>query len=462
MTAIGVITGGRLFLIAPGVPLESASGTTTIVSGGGNTDTPSGLTNIALFGHGQSNAQFANDYDGALLEMAQAVSAYLEATGTAAKYSSPATDNGGTGVYCGFSGADSYLVWTADTVAAAQAAVYSSFGQAMMTYISTLTSDQMAQIQSLIVYWGETDSEFTDNTGGLAYTDKPVYKAALKNDFAQIRAALGKTAENCSISIFGPPYGNASGASMVREAWAEMALDPANNLNWIIRQTYDSITRGNNWNATTGVETTGTSPNDGHRDSADNVAFYRRGALAVARQVLANNGLSASLIPTPLGAGIGPQVIAAVLSGTTLTLTIQHDGGNDLVVPLLAQYGVGFWVLDGGTISTAWNFIQATACVRVDSTHLALTLARAPTNPVSECYLYYPFPAEFYSQQPLNEIGRGCAVTDNFGSVAVDVKFDLNQIIGQGWRVNMPLCSPVTINGDGANASALFGIALSS
>ncbi len=463
----GVVNLGRLLLAAPGVALRSATPSTNGGSGagggdGGSGNSGSGLSNIGLFGHGQSNAQFANDYDGALLAMSQAVAAYLTASGTATKYSSPDTDVGGTGVYCGYSGAQSYLIYGGDSVADAQAAQYSSFGAGMLAYIAGLTADQMSQIQSLIIYWGETDSEFTDSPGGLAYTDKPVYKAALQNDFGKIRAALGKTTANCSISIFGPPYGNASGASMVREAWSELSLDPSNNLNWVVRQTYDSITRGDNWSSITGVETAGTSPNVGHRDAADNVAFYRRGALAVARQVLASNGLSASIIPASLGSGIGPQITEAILSGASIILTVQHDGGNDLVVPLLAAEGVGFMVLDGGTVPTAWNFVQATACARLDATHLELTLARAPTNAAADCTLFYPFPAEFWTQQPLTEIGRGCAVTDNFGSVSVPSNFDLNQILGEGWRVNMPLCSPVTATGYGTNAVAQYGIPLSS
>ncbi len=462
MSATNLVTAGRLLMAAPGLVLQTgAASQGGGGGGGGGGGQQNGFANVSLFGHGQSNAQFANDYDGALLAMSQAVSAYLGATGTAAKYSSPATEVGGTGVYCNASGAQSYLVWGGDTVAAAQAAGYTTFGQGMLSYIASLTAPQMAQINGLVIYWGEADSEYTDATGGLAYTDKPVYKAALMNDLGRIRAALGKTVANCPVSIFGPPYGTASGAAMVREAWAELSADPANNLQWTIQQTYDSITRGDNWNPATGVETTG-SPLIGHRDSVDNVAFYRRGALATARQIIAANGLPASTIPASLGAGIGPQITAAVLSGSTVTLTIQHDGGNDLVVPLLAAQGVGFIVLDGGTIPTAWNYIQATACARVDATHLLVTLARAPTNPVSQCRLFYPFPGQFYSVQPLTEIGRGCAVTDNFGTIQVPSAYDLNAILGSGWRVNMPLCSPVQITGSGSSASAEFGIPLSS
>jgi hypothetical protein len=117
--------------------------------------------------------------------------------------------------------------------------------------------------------------------------------------------------------------------------------------------------------------------------------------------------------------------------------------------------------MDGGSITAPGPIIQAVACVRLDATHLQLTLANAPTNAASACRLFYPWPGEMWADQPLTEIGRGCAVTDNFGQIAVPAAYDLNQSLGFGWRVNMPLASPMTVTGSGAAASAAFGIALS-
>ena len=459
-----IVTGGRLLLVRPGLALTTAPAT----SGGA----ASGLANLAVFGHGQSNAAYANDQDGALLATAQAVSAYLGATGTPAKFSGSATDVGGAGVYAGVAGWSSFLTYGGDSVAAAQAAAYNANGTGMLAMIAGMTAPQRAQTLAAIIYWGETDSALTAfaGSGGLGYADKPVYKAALLNDFGQIRAAFGKAAAQMPLALFGPPYGTSAGSAMVREAWAELAADAANNMVWAVPQTYDSITRGDVWNAATGVETIGT-PNPGHRAAADNVAFYQRGALAVARAVLASNGLAASLLPSSLGAGTGPHIVAATLSGTTVVLTIRHDGGTDLVVPALSSpngtdaplpsQGVGFSVMDGGSIAAPGAIIKAVACVQLNATTLQLTLANAPTNAASACRLFYPWPGGYWADQPLTEIGRGCAITDNFGTVTVPANFDLNQLIGAGWRVNMPLASPVTVTGSDASASAEFGIALS-
>jgi hypothetical protein len=459
-----IITAGRLLLARPGLALVTAHATE------GNA--VSGLSDLALFGHGQSNAAYANDQDGALLAMAQAISAYLGATGTPAQISGAASDVSGAGVYAGVAGYGSFLAYGGDSVAAASAAAYSVDGTNMLAMIAALPETALAATLAGILYWGETESALTafSGSGGLGYGDKPVYKAALLNDIGRIRAAFGKDAAAMPFGLFGPPYGTPAGSAMVREAWVEIAADPANNLIWAVPQTYDSMTRGDNWNAATGVETAGT-PNPGHRDAVDNVAFYRRGALAMARAILASNGLAASLLPSSLGLGTGPQIVAATLSGATVLLTIQHDGGTDLVVPALAPpngtdaplpaQGVGFCVMDGGSITAPGAIIRAVAGARLDATHLQLTLANAPENVAGACRLFYPWPGEMWAGQPLTEIGRGCAVTDNFGQIAVPANYDLNQLLGVGWRVNMPLGSPVSITGSGASASALFGIALS-
>ena len=464
-------TGASLLLASPRLVLLSNS------SGGGGSG-PSGLANISLFGQGQSNAAFANDSDGALLQMAQASAAYLGATGTAAKFSGGATDIGGAGLYCGVGGYGSFLTWGGDTTGAAAAAAYGSDGTGMIASIAAMTSGQRAATQGALLNWGETDSTFA-GTGyagseALGYSDKPVYKAAYINNMAKVRAAFGKTAAQFPFWFMGPPYGTPSGACMVREAWYELAADPANNAVYVEQQTYDSITRGNTWNSATGVETQA-SPNAGHRDAADNITFYRRSALAVARSILAANSLSSSLIPSSLGAGLGPRIISAALSGgTNLLLTIQHDGGNDLVIPALSSpngtdpslpdQGIGFCVMNGGTNASPGSFIKANGCSRVDATHLLLTLASTPT--AGAPALYYPFPGvtwpdQFVGSSGGTEISRGCAITDNFGTISVASEFDLNQIIGSGWRMNMPLRHPFTVTGSGSSTSATFGIPLS-
>ena len=52
-------------------------------------------------------------------------------------------------------------------------------------------------------------------------------------------------------------------------------------------------------------------------------------------------------------------------------------------------------------------------------------------------------------------------IEGDFGLIAVPANYDLNQLLGANWRVNMPLGSPVSVTGSNAAASAQFGIALS-
>lgn len=67
-------------------------------------------------------------------------------------------------------------------------------------------------------------------------------------------------------------------------------------------------------------------------------------------------------------------------------------------------------------------------------------------------------PGGINTAQPDTEIGRGCAVTDNFATIAKPQDFDMNAAYGPGWQTNMPLQFPVTVSGSTATA----GIALTS
>ena len=184
-----IITSGRLVLVRKGLVLTTANTTGATGSGGASL-----LSNISLFGHGQSNAVYANDQDGALLDLAQAISAYLGGTGMAAKFSG-LLDVGGAGVYAGVSGwGSSPHLWRGPRPAAS-AAGYTAEG-APYPLDHGADGSQKAQTLAGIIYWGETDSALTafSGSGGLGYADKPVYKAALLNDVGQIRGAFGKTA----------------------------------------------------------------------------------------------------------------------------------------------------------------------------------------------------------------------------------------------------------------------------
>jgi len=65
-------------------------------------------------------------------------------------------------------------------------------------------------------------------------------------------------------------------------------------------------------------------------------------------------------------------------SNTSLIVTVQHDAGNDLIVPATqAAIGAGWAVMDGGTVASPGRIVTATACVRVNATQLQLTLTQS-------------------------------------------------------------------------------------
>jgi hypothetical protein len=477
MTASDITSLGRVILATPGVVLRSASTQilTNTPSGGGvdggsgnANGGPSGLSDVTLLaGPGQSNAGYAETQDGAFTLLAQAVAFYLQAAGSYATLSAwvnagwAGTEVSGTGVMEIVTPAlygESFLSNSAGTdfsAATAANAALGACGTGYASYVAGLSGMQLGRINALVCYWGETDS--------LEYgpADKAVYAAALTNLVAQVRGMLGKTAAEMPVIFFGPPYGLLPNyityPPTLREVWAEMDADPALNFNWAVRQTYDTISRNESWAASTGIASGGNT-DGGHRSATDNVMLFKRAALPTARAILAANGLSAALIPASLGSGLGPRIVDAALSGVTLTLTIAHDGGTDLIVPLLASQGVGFSVMDGGSIASPGPIIQATSCTRVDATHLSLTLASALANANASCRLLYPWAGEYWAVQPDAEIGRGCAVTDNFATIVKPNNFDINTSLGVGWGANMPLQIPVTVT----SGVASYGIPLSS
>jgi hypothetical protein len=461
--------GTNLLLIESAAPSTGGGGGGGGPPGGSGGGT-SGLPAFGLSSNGQSNAVFAFDNDNALTALAQGIQFFTGAASFAlyhayANPGSPATEVSSIGIleltatYTSYTGAA--LQNTAGnanvTVAEIQAAPVGAVGIGFFDYCNSLTAAELASVNGIAVYWGESDStEFTVAT-------KQQYKAACINWMAQMRSAFQKTAAELPIWWSGPPFdygANAAAQLMEREVWTEIAADPAQNSVFILSQTYDTIGRDYTINSTTGYVTAGS--NGGHRSAIDNFALFARMSLGAARSILTSLGYGTASLPTALGQGLGPSVTSAVLNGSIVTCTVQHDGGTDIVIPLLAAQGVGWVLMDGGTISEPGRFIQATACTRINATQFNIQFEQVPTNAPAACRLFYPFPEQTNPAQPNAEIGRGCAVTDNLSTIFYSsAEFNIAAKLGQYYGVNMPIRMPMTVSGSGSATVAASGIALS-
>ncbi len=294
-----------------------------------------------------------------------------------------------------------------------------------------------ADIAFLVWPWSEQDST-------MPYANKALYKGSVLQLLSMTRGLLGRTAESLPLLAWNAiPYSTNDGVQMVRESIADLAAAPANNIVVFAAQTSDSNPLNSSYVATTGLFAGGDPQ---HRDQPDLLRYGRIGAHAAGRAAVALglcDTIPATALPTSgLPMQGGPRIANVYrASDTNIILTIAHDSGNDLVVPLQAANGAGFAVMDGGSVASPGNIITATAASRVDATHVSVTLASAITSPSSNALFFYPYGS--------TQIGRGDAVTDNASLLTPPANWDIANDLGSAWAINMPLQAttyPITLS----------------
>jgi len=299
-------------------------------------------------------------------------------------------------------------------------------GLAVQQAVTGLPTEDISDLCAIIWPWNETDSI-------RQYTEYGTFQAAALRFLSLLRAMVGDTSNRVPLVWWNAiPYGSADGITMHRQVVQSIASTAGQNVIIGNPQTSDSNPRGSSWNSITGIATGGDSA---HRDSADNLRFAMLAAPIVARTLLAGGYTdSITTIPGAIPRVGGPSITHVYReSSTVLIVTVVHDGGNDLKVPLQAVTGMGFAVMDGGTPGNDGTIVPAISCLRVDETHLQIVLNSVLTNPSSACQLFYPYGAA--------SIGRGNAITDNFSTTAMPAGWNVSADLGTSWNLDFPLAA---------------------
>jgi hypothetical protein len=396
---------------------------------------------VMLLITGQSNAVNYSLIDGGAHMLAQGVAWYLGALAYnvfAAHNPSNWTMVPGHGIYQGAPPWDGSFIVNPNDGSQPTTWQLGADGMGVQAFLASQIPEDLAECAAIVWVWSETDSY-------RPYSEKALFKAAAQRFMTLERAMVpGGTAANLPLIWWNAiPYGNTDGIQMHREVVAELAADPSQGVVIGNPMTADSNGRNATWDSSTGVQTGGDNQ---HRDQPDNQRFARLAAPVVARALLARGrGDTITSIPSAIPSVGGPRIIHAYRQGnSTVVLTVIHDAGTDLIVPLLAQNGQGFVVMDGGSVTTPGTLRPATACARVDATHLRITLASPLINPSASCLLFYPYGS--YSPSGLSgytgDMGRGNAVYDNVKMLAKPPGWDIGaDLVTADWNLGFPLAA---------------------
>ena len=381
--------------------------------------------------NGQSNAVNYSINDGAAALLARGVAWYLGAL----SYNVLATIGGGTN-YTMASGHGLYTVrnsgypYPGSFVADPQDGSNPSDwqmghdGLAVQQAIAGLHAEDLSDIWTIVWPWNETDSL-------RQYGESSTFEAAALRFLSFVRSMLGDTTNNIPLIWWNAiPYGSTEGMAMHRSVVQNLVASGSHNVIVGNPQTSDSNPRNSLWDPLTGIAVAGDTA---HRDSIDNLRFAKLAAPVVARALLTSGHVdSLGTIPACIPRRGGPTIAHVYRqTDTKLVITLIHDSGNDIKVPLQAAAGAGFAVMDGGAPENAGAVVQATFCQRIDATHLLVVLDQPLRNASPACQLFYPYGSA--------QIGRGNAVTDNFSAMSMTAGWNISADLGPDWSLDFPL-----------------------
>lgn len=406
---------------------------------------------VSLMFNGQSNARNAVEAAGADLTLAQGVAWYLGAIayGRVSKTQNggPGTMVPGMGIYCYPETPNPTYAGTflADPLDGSDPAGWAlgTMGRQVESWVQSLDPGDREDVGALVIWWNETDSY-------RAYAEKSRFMNAARRWLTLFRGMF-PSATPATLPIIwwnAIPYGNTDGVQMHREVVGALCADPTMNVVMGNPMTADSNNLDNgtlHYDPSTGIQIGGDNQ---HRDIQDLALFARRAAPVVAGALYkAGRNDSIAEMPSGLPTIGGPKIVHAYReSNTSVLVTVQHDAGGDLRVPLQAANGAGFLLMDGGSVAQPGALIPAIACTRVDPTHLRLSLSAPLTSASADCLLFYPYGSYSPSGAPgyTADLGRGNAVTDNFSEVPKPEGWDIGADLGSSWDLDFPLAATTT------------------
>lgn len=246
-----------------------------------------------------------------------------------------------------------------------------------------------------VVVWMHSEYDSTNNS--LSTTD---WVNAVRYDARMVRQAFG------GYGLSDQPAADAAAARIPYLFVNVMPYGPArDNASQAIRIGMQQLSDDTAFNAKIALQSSDTSfdyDNGDHMSAADCDVLVPRMAAAIANS-FAQYAQPGS--PMANAAGhvdeLGPQVVHAQASGTTLTLTLAHDVATGIQTLGTSAAGGSGWSLANGSGPFMW----ANKAEIVDGTHLKLTFAS--TVPVSGTTLHYAYGR--------GKLGRGNAIYDNNG-----------------------------------------------